>query len=337
MTQWCALIAVVEEKHISCLIFQYSELEEVKRIPLGLRIHFSLLRWSKKVKYIFAFSVNKLLPGCFPPACCSASAPPKKKMLQRSLTFKNGRCRCDVEGTFQMTLKGSKDSEWWAVETFTSHTHTHTHTPSALNPFLQYQPVLLCSSIVDIYNYSENWHTLCFGLDWQLRLTTNECQWDVCPTSVFVCVCVYKDVCVCVCVCVCWQVQGLPLLSPSVWGRINLPVSHLTPPACYATYHEQYLCVCVCVCVLSFCQPLSCHPPSCMLCFLSVCPPFWPQLSLLRPSFQSPIVFTVTPALKSDVHSTFWFPIICRFCFAPTLAVSSGIACLPLPRHWANS
>lgn len=98
-----------------------------------------------------------------------------------------------------------------------------------------------------------------------------------------------------ICVCVCWQVQGLPLLSPSVWGRINLPVSHLTPPACYATYHEQYLCVCVCLCVCPVILSTSVSPSSLPPVVLFVC-----LSSLLAPAVSFVPVLSASDRLHRD-------------------------------------
>lgn len=132
-----------------------------------------------------------------------------------------------------------------------------------------------------------------------------------------------------------FQVQGLPLLSPSVRGKINLPVSHITPSACYAAYHQPYLCLFVTSVILS--NSWSLHPSVCVMCFLSVRPPVLSLLSLLclvllrqiflfLPSDLSAVTSASmygfhsashSPPLLPLCHPTASFPIIHRFCFSP--------------------
>lgn len=74
------------------------------------------------------------IQGYFIPACRRTSAPPKRSDLEDPARLRIDPWPLKMAKTsvdaglqrLQMMLKENKDSEWWALETFQSHTHTHT-------------------------------------------------------------------------------------------------------------------------------------------------------------------------------------------------------------------
>lgn len=117
-------------------------------------------------------------------------------------------------------------------------------------------------------------HVCLCGRDIQLTYLVFSFRWAVKSYFQWIPMRCLSRICVCVCARRRWKVQGLPSLSLSVRGKINLPASHLTPSACYAADHHWYLCVraCVCTCLLSSCQPFFVSPSLHLPVVLLVCP-----------------------------------------------------------------
>ena len=125
-----------------------------------------------------------------------------------------------------------------------------------------------------------------------------------CPSSIYVCVCV----CVCVCVRVCVLAStGSPLAVPLFQGTNLIGLSailHLWPVTLPITSNT---CVSVSGCAYAssviLSTSLSHHPPICLLCLLSVCPPAWSPPSRLRLLLPSTLdLSAVTSAPKSELH-----------------------------------